>query len=89
MLGSISRLRNEVVPPEVRAAGIKLMQWLKALEDNRDLINIGAYVAGSDPLVDQALAKEAAVRKYLRQEVADPAGWDDAINGLLALVNGA
>ncbi|MDO9172625.1 MAG: FliI/YscN family ATPase [bacterium] len=89
VLGSISRLRNEVVAPEVRAAGTKLMRWLKALEDNRDLINIGAYVAGSDPLVDTALAKREPVRRFLCQEVAESSSWSDTVSSLMALTNGA
>jgi FliI/YscN family ATPase len=67
VLGSVSRLRNEVVDPSELAAGAQLMNWLKALEDNRDLINIGAYAAGSDPLLDQALTKEEAIKTFLTQ----------------------
>lgn len=67
VLGSVSRLRNDAVEPGEQAAGTRLMTWLKALEDNRDLINIGAYASGSDPVLDQALAKETAINEFLTQ----------------------
>ncbi len=41
----------------------------ESLEDNRDLVNIGAYVAGSDPVLDEALAREGEVREFLTQGV--------------------
>lgn len=85
VLGSISRLRQEVAPPELIEAGRTLVRWLKALEDNRDLINIGAYVAGSDPLTDRALQRREAIRAFLCQSVAEPASWDDTARGLLEL----
>ena len=69
VLGSISRLRNDIVAPEDVAAGGRLMRWLKSLEDNRDLVNIGAYVAGSDPVLDEALAREEDVRDFLTQGI--------------------
>ncbi len=69
VLGSVSRLRNDVVPVEDIKAGARLMGWLKALEDNRDLINIGAYVGGTDPVLDMALEREEAIRSFLTQEV--------------------
>ncbi len=69
VLGSVSRLRNDIVSQEDIQAGTKLMRWMKSLEDNRDLVNIGAYVAGADPLLDEALAKEDEVREYLTQGI--------------------
>ena len=69
VLGSISRLRNDIVAPEDVTAGGRLMRWLKSLEDNRDLVNIGAYVAGSDPVLDEALAREDEVRAFLTQGI--------------------
>jgi len=87
VLGSVSRLRNEVVDDTVLAAGIKIMRWLKALEENRDLINIGAYVAGSDPLVDTALAKQEALRSFLCQEVASASNWEDTLSDVVALAS--
>jgi len=71
VLGSVSRLRNDIVEPADISAGARLMQWLKSLEDNRDLVNIGAYVAGADPILDEALAKEGAIREFLTQGITE------------------
>jgi len=85
ILGSVSRLRNAVVDKPVIESGITLMRWLKALEENRDLINIGAYVAGSDPLVDAALSKQEAIQRFMSQTIAEKASWDSSISDLVSL----
>jgi flagellum-specific ATP synthase len=85
VLGSISRLRAEVVEPRIVEAGARVCGWLKALADNRDLINIGAYAAGSDPLVDQALRKEEAVHRYLRQGIDEVVALPASQRALLEL----
>ena len=85
VLGSISRLRNDIVEQADIEAGGRLMRWLKALEDNRDLVNIGAYVAGSDPVLDKALAREQAVRDFLTQDVTEGTLLADSLAGLRAL----
>jgi flagellar biosynthesis/type III secretory pathway ATPase len=87
VLGSISRLRREVISEELLAAGTKVMRWLKALEDNRDLINIGAYVKGSDPELDAALAKEVEIQAFLTQAVGESFPWESVTEGLLALAD--
>lgn len=73
VLGSVSRLRNDIVSQDDIKAGACLMRWLKSLEDNRDLINIGAYVPGSDAVLDEALAREKEVREFLTQGVDEGA----------------
>ncbi len=71
VLGSISRLRNDIVETSDIKAGTKLMRWLKTLEDNRDLVNIGAYVPGSDTNLDEALAHEDEVKEFLIQGITE------------------
>ena len=66
-------------------AGATLMGWLKALEDNRDLINIGAYVPGSDPVLDRALEKEQEIREFLTQPCDTGCAVDDTMAGLRRL----
>ena len=87
VLGSVSRLRNDVVDDTVRAAGVKLLSWMKSLEENRDLINIGAYVAGSDPLVDAALTKRDAMDRFLRQAVDEKSGWEDIVRDVVTITS--
>jgi len=89
VLGSISRLRPDVMAPDLLAAGTQVLRWLKALEDNRDLINIGAYVPGSDPLVDTALARRPQVRRFLQQAIGDRAPLADTFASLRALARAA
>ncbi len=88
VLGSVSRLRQEIVAPERLAAGTRVLRWLKALEENRDLINIGAYVRGADALVDEALARQEDVKRFLRQAVDDPAPLAESFARLQTLAAG-
>ncbi|MBD3221080.1 FliI/YscN family ATPase [bacterium] len=86
VLGSISRLRNEVVGEDDRRSGETLLRWLKALEDNRDLVSIGAYAAGSDPVLDQALAGRDAMRAFLTQGTTEHTDARAALTSLRQLV---
>jgi len=85
VLGSVSRLRNDAVAPQDMEAGARLMAWLKALEDNRDLINIGAYVAGSDRTLDQALENKEAIKAFLTQGVLESHAAADSLSDLRKL----
>jgi FliI/YscN family ATPase len=86
VLGSVSRLRSEVNGNEELAAMARITRWLKVLEDNRDLVNIGAYVAGSDPLLDEALERRDDLREFLTQDIREHAGFADSMERLCALV---
>ena len=85
VLGSVSRLRNDVVSREDIQAGARLMGWLKALEDNRDLINIGAYVGGTDQVLDQALERGDEIRSFLTQGVQEGHDTEECLTSLREL----
>jgi len=89
ILGSVSRLRNDVLTAEELAAAARLTRWLKTLEDNRDLVNIGAYAAGSDPLLDEALARREEIRTFLTQSTGESATMADSLAQLTSLAGEA
>jgi flagellum-specific ATP synthase len=68
VLGSVSRLAHDLLAPEEVQAGARVREWLAAYRDARDLINVGAYVPGTDARVDAALAALDAVTAFLRQD---------------------
>ncbi|HVM68808.1 MAG TPA: FliI/YscN family ATPase [Gaiellaceae bacterium] len=88
VLQSVSRLVGEIVAPEVRHAGMELRALMSALKDKEDLIAIGAYQRGADPLVDAGIALRGDVDGFLRQSVEepDPGDADAADARLLDLV---
>ena len=71
VLESISRVANAVVSPERMAEARHVRQLLGALRDVRELIEIGAYQTGSDPLVDRARQLQPAIDAFLRQPIDD------------------
>ncbi|MDP1601757.1 MAG: EscN/YscN/HrcN family type III secretion system ATPase, partial [Legionella sp.] len=85
VLGSVSRLRSDVIGPADREAGARLLRWLSTLEENRDLVNIGAYVAGADPVLDEALARESDIAAFLRQDVCESTHVESSLVGLRRL----
>ncbi|MDR3304060.1 MAG: FliI/YscN family ATPase [Treponema sp.] len=69
ILASVSRLAPTVAGP-VTNKSVGIMRRLMAVyAENQDLINVGAYHAGSNPLIDEAVARHDAIEQFLTQEV--------------------
>jgi flagellum-specific ATP synthase len=85
VLASVSRLVGEVVTPEVRSAGDEVRRLMAAYKDKADLISIGAYARGSDPLTDAAIDARAPIDGFLRQTVGDRSTADEADSALINL----
>ncbi|MFV1966406.1 MAG: FliI/YscN family ATPase [Pirellulaceae bacterium] len=78
VLESISRLMPAVVPPEHAQAVLAVRQVMAAYRDHEDLISIGAYRRGTNPLVDTAIAMHDDINLFLRQEVKEAASIESA-----------
>ncbi len=87
ILGSVSRLMPDVVSDEHRQAAVEFRRLMAAYEDARDLINIGAYQQGSDPLVDRALKILDDMNDYLQQDTNEQSDIKQAREQLIGLVS--
>ncbi len=87
VLGSVSRVMDSIVTPEQRSWAGALRESLAAYRDARDLINIGAYVAGSNPHIDRAIRLLPGITAFLKQRPEEPTGFDDTVTGLRMVVS--
>ena len=85
VLQSVSRTMPDVTAPEHREKAAQVREWLALLRDSEDLINVGAYVAGSNPRIDAALAHRQAIETFLCQGADTTCGLADAIGALQSL----
>jgi flagellum-specific ATP synthase len=86
VLESISRVAGAVTSPARMAEAREMRRLMGALRDVRELVEIGAYQAGSDPLVDRARILSPAIDAFLRQALEDTTSPDDAWSMLHRLV---
>ena len=87
VLMSISRLMSEVATPRQAECAGKLKELLSVYRRAEDLVNVGAYVAGSNPRIDEALRKIEAIREFLRQKPKEISGMDETLARLEAVVS--
>ena len=87
VLYSISRLMLNVTTEEHRKAALKMREVLATYNKAEDLINIGAYVSGSDPKIDYAIEQIDKVNEYLMQGRGEKCDFDESIKKLIALFN--
>ena len=73
VLESVSRLAGKICPPEQLALAGRLRRLMAAWTEAKDLVEIGAYVPGTNPDVDEAIAKRDAIEEFLCQPVAEVA----------------
>ncbi|OGI02696.1 MAG: flagellar protein export ATPase FliI [Candidatus Melainabacteria bacterium GWF2_37_15] len=85
ILASISRVMIEVVSKEHLEAAGELRNLLAVYEKNVDLINIGAYIKGSDPKVDRALRLIDEINGFLRQRIEEKVDPKDIVAKLIEI----
>ncbi|MBV8152616.1 MAG: flagellar protein export ATPase FliI [Candidatus Eremiobacteraeota bacterium] len=85
VLNSVSRVMPDVTDDSHRSAASAVRDTLATYKDAEDLINIGAYVSGSNPRVDLSVSKIEAVRHFLRQGIFESSTYDDALRQLYAV----
>jgi flagellum-specific ATP synthase len=84
---SISRAMHNITSPQHQKVARKLKQLNSRYMRSVDLINVGAYEAGSDAVLDEAIAKHEVVEAFLQQDINERAGFDESLNTLNAILN--
>lgn len=87
VLGSISRIMSEVVSGPHREKAARLRTLMSIYKKAEDLVNVGAYVAGSNPKIDEALAKIEKITSFLRQPHDVTSRWDETLKAMEAAIS--
>jgi flagellum-specific ATP synthase len=77
VLQSISRLSVYVTSAELQKAVGYIKRMLAVYYDAEDLINVGAYAAGSNPEIDEAIGKIQEINAFLRQDIFEKSSLED------------
>ena len=89
VLASKSRLMTEVVTPEHSQTAQEIQSLMAAYDRAETLINIGAYVAGSNPTIDRAIRMRDPIVKYLHQGIFEASPLEDCQAALFNLARQA
>ena len=89
VLASVSRVMNDIVPAAHRDLAREAREVLSAYRDAADLIEVGAYAAGSNPRVDRALRCIEPLRRFLRQEPLERSPLPESLARLAQLLGSA
>lgn len=84
--GSISRLMAAIVDENHKAMASKIRDLLAVYEENADLISIGAYKSGSNPKLDNAVARIDAINHFLKQKTTEFFSYDDMLEGMTRIL---
>jgi FliI/YscN family ATPase len=85
VLHSVSRTMPDVTDATHRQKAGQVREWLSIIRDSEDLVNVGAYVDGTSPKIDEARSKRSAVDAFLCQSSDQLCGFSDAVRELEAL----
>jgi FliI/YscN family ATPase len=82
ILSSVSRLMPDLVAPSFIEKAGRIREWLSTYQKAEDMINIGAYVKGSNPKIDLALKKIDAVNNFLIQRSEERVTVESALSAV-------
>ena len=88
VLGSISRLMSSIATPEHKEAAGKMRALLSLYRENKDLIDVGMYTAGSNPKLDVAIELMPKINAFLQQKTTDSVNMQNTINTLVDMMKG-
>lgn len=87
--GSISRIMPNLLEPAVLKTANRFRRLWSLYQQNRDLIQVGAYVAGTNPELDQAIRLRPAFETFLRQDMHEGVAYADCLQAVRGVVGEA
>jgi flagellum-specific ATP synthase len=85
VLKSISRLAPEIAAEPIMRSAANVRDMMSTYRDAQDLIQVGAYVTGSDPRIDVAVNAQPHIDNFLKQKVTDGVGLEQSLKHLTQL----
>lgn len=85
-LESVSRVMSAITTDEHRRAAAKMLDLMATYREAEDLINIGAYVKGSNPTIDEAVKMREMIRSFLRQQADEHEDMNESIRLLVEMM---
>jgi len=79
---SVSRLASRLVTREQRALVRKFRRLMAIWEENRDLVSVGAYRAGTNPELDEFMQRRNALQAFLQQDVDERVEYEGGFRQL-------
>ena len=79
VLGSISRLMSEIADKGQQETASKLRNLMSVYEANYDLVSIGAYKKGSNPVLDEAIDKIKRIDDFLIQKTNEAFDYEETV----------
>jgi flagellum-specific ATP synthase len=86
ILGSISRLMINVISKDHHDLSMKFKDILATYKEAEDLINIGAYIKGSNKNIDHAIDKMERINQYLKQDIMENVPAEQSLRELKEIV---
>lgn len=84
---SVSRVMNSIIDQEHAAAVIRFKKLYSTYEQNRDLINVGAYQAGSDRNIDEALRFYPHLLEFMQQRESESCSYSQSVEQLHSVIH--
>jgi flagellar protein export ATPase FliI len=86
VLESISRLMSSITSPHQQQMASTLRNHLAVYNKNQDLINIGAYENGANPVIDAAIKINSDIMQFLKQDISEAYTLQETLNALADVV---
>jgi flagellum-specific ATP synthase len=88
VLASVSRVMDRIIDAGHRLSARKLRERFSRFVENEDAIRFGVYPRGSDPLIEESIDSEPAIRKFLRQEALERVSIEQSVLELNSIFAG-
>ncbi len=86
IIESISRLMPNLITEEHHSMASKIRSLLAVYKQNEDLINLGAYVKGTNPVLDEAIEKIDKINSFLKQSINEGFAFEETLQLLRKIV---
>lgn len=88
VLQSISRVMPDIVNERHREYASKFIELFATYKRFEDMINLGAYKAGTNPKLDKAIEMIDRLKSYIRQDMRNRRDFADSLQGLSLILEG-